>query len=413
MLDGLSVDSGGVGSLNRLWLNKVVLNGDTTDMVTAVLTGFDGSVKYLTGNFAAADLSTSYNFSYHDPQLQTDTQYLWLTVQTPAEIQSDGIDDAAIFRRFKFPDDLPIVCDGGGQLIGNRHEIVTFDGKNWAEQSGIYAETLTELDGTFSNKISGTSGGKTKSQLLIAGNRNANLGETHFLAMSGTSRFTMHGTPEGSPSFDMRDNSGIVMASGSFLNMEHGATVMLHGKVHFNCSGGETAGIGGDYGDVDTSGASILNLHGNAQIELTGKASVLMHGKSAVMMNKNAKLILDGDSVVQVTGSPMVSIHDKSIINMNATAHLNLHDDSDVSLSKNQLMMSGEKSPFNSSTSPENPTESPFFAVDGSSTVMFGGNSPGKTWVKIGSDDGNVQVHLLNDCFLQMTGTAHSEMHNV
>ena len=272
MLDGLSVDSGGDGSLNRLWLNKVVLNGNCTDMVTAVLTGFDGSVKYLTGNFDTADLSTSYAFSYHDPQQKTDTQYLYLTVQTPAEIQSDGLDDTTIFRRFKFPDDLPIVCGGGGQLAGNKHEIVSFNGNGWAEQSGIYAEALIEADGTFSNKISGTSGGKNKSQLLLAGNRNANLGDTHFLAMSGKSRFTMHGTPEGSPSFDMRDNSGVVIASGSFFNMEHGATVMLHGNVHFNCSGGDTVAGGSDYGDVDPSGASVFNLHGNSHLELTGKS---------------------------------------------------------------------------------------------------------------------------------------------
>jgi len=396
LLDGLSVDSGGVGSLNRLWLTKVVLNGDCTDMVTAVLIGFDGSKKYLTGNFDEKDLSTSYSFSYHDPQVPADTQYLYLTVQTPAEIQSDGLDDTAIFRRFKFPDDLPIVCGGGGQLAGNKHEIVTFNGADWAEQSGIYAETLTESDGTFSNKISGTSGGKTKSQLLIAGDRNTSLGDTHFLAMSGKSRFTMHGSAAGSPGFDMRDNAGIVMASGSFLNMEHGSTVMLHGKVHFNCSGGDTAMGGQDYGDVDKNGASIFNLHGNSHLEMTGRAGLVMHGRS----------------YIQLSGSPVVSIHDKAVINMNATAHLNLHDDCDVSLTKDQLMLAGAKQPFGGSTSPENPTANPFFAVDGSATVMFGGSRPGKTWVKIGTNNGNVQVHLLNDCFLQMTGAAHSEMHN-
>lgn len=36
----------------------------------------------------------------------------------------------------------------------------------------------------------------------------------------------------------------------------------------------------------------------------------------------------------------------------------------------------------------------------------------GSTWVKIGTDEGNVQVHVLNNSFLQMSGNSHSEMHN-
>lgn len=34
------------------------------------------------------------------------------------------------------------------------------------------------------------------------------------------------------------------------------------------------------------------------------------------------------------------------------------------------------------------------------------------TWIKIGTDEGNVQVHVLNNSFLQMSGNSHSEMHN-
>ena len=34
------------------------------------------------------------------------------------------------------------------------------------------------------------------------------------------------------------------------------------------------------------------------------------------------------------------------------------------------------------------------------------------TWIKIGTEEGNVQVHVLNNSFLQLSGNAHSEMHN-
>ena len=36
----------------------------------------------------------------------------------------------------------------------------------------------------------------------------------------------------------------------------------------------------------------------------------------------------------------------------------------------------------------------------------------GSTWVKIGTDNGNVQVHMLGNSFTQMTSNSHSEMHN-
>lgn len=108
MLDGLSVDSGGTGSLNRLWLDKVVLNGDTRNMVTAVITHFAGTVTYAQGAFNANNMNTSYQVEYHNPALPTDTEYLYLTVQTADDIKSNGLDEKLIFRRFKFPDDLPV-----------------------------------------------------------------------------------------------------------------------------------------------------------------------------------------------------------------------------------------------------------------------------------------------------------------
>jgi flagellar biosynthesis chaperone FliJ len=77
-------------------------------MITAVVKRFNGNISYLTGTFNEADLSTSYAINYHNPRQQTDTEFVYLTVQTPAEIQADGLDNSLIFRQFKFPDDLPI-----------------------------------------------------------------------------------------------------------------------------------------------------------------------------------------------------------------------------------------------------------------------------------------------------------------
>ena len=108
MIDGISCDSVGIGSVNRLGLTELVLNGDTRGDITAVVTRFNGSIAYLTGVYNSADMSTSYVLSYHRPRWDVDTKFMWLTVQTPAEIERDGIDNKLIFRRFVFPDDLPV-----------------------------------------------------------------------------------------------------------------------------------------------------------------------------------------------------------------------------------------------------------------------------------------------------------------
>ena len=108
LLDGLSVDSGGVGSVNQLRLDSLYINGETTDMITAISIRFDGAISYHVGQFHPTLNRTVYPIKYTNPHSTSDIEHLWLTVQSVPEITSQGIDQKLIFRTFKFPDDLPI-----------------------------------------------------------------------------------------------------------------------------------------------------------------------------------------------------------------------------------------------------------------------------------------------------------------
>lgn len=194
------------------------------------------------------------------------------------------------------------------------------------------------------------------SQLLITGNKDAKtsteLNNTYFLAMSDTTRHTMHDNAK----FDMTHNSELYMHDGSKIHAD-GGNAYLHG----------------------------------GQLTLNGDPTVVFQGDS--------------------TGSPAFYMNGKSYFTMNGNEYGGNADwDPFIAASGNQFMFNGNQMNFDMGT-PEEPSLWPMLSIENAVKVLLGGNG-GKTWVKIGTNNGNVQVHILNNSFFQMTGNSHSEIHD-
>ncbi|GHU53501.1 hypothetical protein FACS1894132_05810 [Clostridia bacterium] len=162
MLDGLSVDAGGVGSNNRLYLDRIILNGDTNDMVTFCELDSNGNLKTVKrGTYDGTVMRTTYVFTVpaiKPPLMVYPTAFL--TAQPVNEMNTflnkmTGWDKTLVFKTFKFPDDLPINYQPQIDDQENRIELIenTPDGGNWGGFNTLTYGSLI-LNGDTRNVVS-------------------------------------------------------------------------------------------------------------------------------------------------------------------------------------------------------------------------------------------------------------------
>ena len=351
VLDGLSVDSGGVGSLNRLWLDKIVINGDTTNMITAVITRFNSTVQYLTGVYDAQDMSTSYGVSYNNPRVSTDTEFVWLTVQTPAEIASQGLDDTLIFRRFKFPDDLPInyqpQLDGLNTRLTTAEATLVNHGQRLttAENTLVnHGQRITTAENTIANH--GSRIAAAENTLVSHGNQlvNHNQRITELrVEVNGLTANKMDRVP-GSDSGEIAvfDGAGQVRGSRIIAALLH-----LGGAMGFRHVNRDTWAIRFDPAVAVTFLNNFkLTGSGNADVVFADDAKAEFKNSAAVSFRESAVVDFHESAKATFRGNSEVTFKDGTVVEFGGSSYVKIRDSVIIELTQNFEMVGNSEGLF-------------------------------------------------------------------
>lgn len=252
------------------------------------------------------------------------------------------------------------------------------------------------------------------------------INDSYYFTMSGTTRFTMH------------DNSK--------MDITKGATVFLHGSTTLQLDDGLGAYTGpvahsSYYSDsgIFLHDKAIIDMSQGSWLKINGAAAINMTSAGSLKISDNAKEILEGDSVLKLSPdngySPYFSLGGGAIFVMNAdrdfankASAMFLEPDGLTYISDGASGVTESYAPNVDYSSLNREPETMFpgnkstaIKIAGETYIDIDTESGASTYIKISGDNNssssqqyNSQACLIltGNIFQQMSGNAHSEMHN-
>lgn len=173
----------------------------------------------------------------------------------------------------------------------------------------------------------------------------------------------------------------------------------------------------------------------NAALVLEGKGKIMARDNATMYLNQNSLFIMD--SAKDASGSPDMELGSSLVIDNGCQIVFNGYKDSTpkgncypyLICGPNEFIYDAQASDGDNTTvapgpphfafgSPsllESTVNRPRFRIGGNTMIMIdsGTNSTGSNYIKIGTNDGEkLEFHLTGNIFQQMTGNAHTEMHD-